>query len=110
MRSRRIPLFVASLVAALLTTGAVAVPGAAAPVAPVAPAAVADCSAPAWSSTAVYVGGNLVTHAGASWRAKWWTQGETPGTTGEWGCGSGSARAAAARPTRRTRPAPRTSR
>lgn len=79
MRSRRAPLLIAALVAALLTTGAAAVSG------PAAYAAVADCSAPAWSSSAVYVGGNVVTHAGASWRAKWWTQGETPGTTGEWG-------------------------
>jgi len=46
---------------------------------------VASCSAAAWSGSAVYVGGNQVTHAGAAWRAKWWTQGETPGTTGEWG-------------------------
>jgi predicted chitinase len=53
--------------------------------APAAQAAVASCSAAAWSSGAVYVGGNQVTHAGAAWRAKWWTQGETPGTTGEWG-------------------------
>ena len=50
-----------------------------------APAAVADCTASAWNSGAVYVGGSLVTHAGSSWRAKWWTQGETPGTTGQWG-------------------------
>ncbi|GGM32916.1 glycoside hydrolase family 19 protein [Promicromonospora citrea] len=85
MRARRTPLFVVSLVTALLTTGAVALPGAAAPAAPAATAAVADCAAAAWSSSAVYVGGNVVTHAGASWRAKWWTQGETPGTTGEWG-------------------------
>ncbi|MFI6425415.1 glycoside hydrolase family 19 protein [Promicromonospora sp. NPDC050880] len=88
MRSRRVPFFVTSLVAALLTAGAVAVPGAAAPVADApapAPAAVADCTAAAWSSSAVYVGGNLVTYGGAAWRAKWWTQGETPGTTGEWG-------------------------
>ncbi|MFI2362008.1 glycoside hydrolase family 19 protein [Promicromonospora sp. NPDC019610] len=86
MRARRVPLFVATLVAALLTTGVVAVPGSAATAgSSAAPAAVADCSAPAWSAGAVYVGGNLVTHAGASWRAKWWTQGETPGTTGEWG-------------------------
>ncbi|MFD7021130.1 glycoside hydrolase family 19 protein [Promicromonospora sukumoe] len=97
MRARRVPLFVATLVAALLTTGVVAVPGSAATAGgSAAPAAVADCSAPAWSAGAVYVGGNLVTHGGASWRAKWWTQGETPGTTGEWGvwervatCGGG---------------------
>ena len=79
MRSRRAPLLIAALVAALLTTGAAAV------TVPAAQAVVANCSAPAWSSGAVYVGGNLVTHGGAAWRAKWWTQGETPGTTGEWG-------------------------
>ncbi len=79
MRSRRAPFLIAALVAALLTTGAAAVVG------PAAQAVVADCSASAWSSSSVYVGGNLVTHGGAAWRAKWWTQGETPGTTGEWG-------------------------
>jgi predicted chitinase len=66
-------------VTALLTTGAAAV------TVPAAQAAVASCSASAWSSSAVYVGGNQVTHAGAAWRAKWWTQGEAPGTTGQWG-------------------------
>ena len=79
MRSRRAPLLIAALLAALLTTGAAAV------TVPAAQAVVANCSASAWSSGAVYVGGNLVTHGGAAWRAKWWTQGETPGTTGEWG-------------------------
>ncbi|MFD2797561.1 glycoside hydrolase family 19 protein [Promicromonospora vindobonensis] len=79
MRSRRAPLLIAALVAALLTTGAAAV------TVPAAHAAVADCGSPAWSSSGVYVGGNQVTHAGVAWRAKWWTQGETPGTTGEWG-------------------------
>ncbi|MEU6860192.1 glycosyl hydrolase family 18 protein [Glycomyces sp. NPDC046736] len=50
----------------------------------------------AWSSTAVYVGGDQVSHQGVEYRAKWWTTGETPGTTGEWGvweskgaCGDG---------------------
>lgn len=53
------------------------------------------CAAP-WSSTAVYTGGDVVSHDGYNWTAQWWTQGETPGTTGEWGvwrdqvaCGSG---------------------
>ncbi|WP_026924529.1 lytic polysaccharide monooxygenase [Glycomyces arizonensis] len=44
-----------------------------------------DCTAAAWSSSAVYNGGDTVTHNGAEWRAKWWTQGEEPGTTGDWG-------------------------
>lgn len=38
-----------------------------------------------WSATATYVGGDLVSHNGKSWRAEWWTQGDEPGTTGEWG-------------------------
>ncbi|HDV5393764.1 TPA: hypothetical protein RI724_002515, partial [Vibrio cholerae] len=29
--------------------------------------------------------GAVVTHQGKSWTAQWWTQGEEPGTTGEWG-------------------------
>ena len=43
------------------------------------------CSAPAWDASAVYTGGDVVSHNGHEWRAKWWTQGEEPGTTGEWG-------------------------
>lgn len=96
MRSRRAPLLITALVTALLTTGAAVTVPAAAVTAPAGPTAVADCGAPAWSSSAVYVGGSQVTHAGIAWRAKWWTQGETPGTTGEWGvwervgtCGGG---------------------
>ncbi|WP_159940558.1 MULTISPECIES: glycosyl hydrolase family 18 protein [unclassified Nocardiopsis] len=44
-----------------------------------------DCSAPAWSSGTVYTGGDVVSHRGSEYRAQWWTQGEEPGTTGEWG-------------------------
>jgi chitodextrinase len=43
------------------------------------------CTATAWSSTAVYVGGDTVSYGGHAWKAKWWTTGETPGTTGQWG-------------------------
>lgn len=42
------------------------------------------CAAP-WSSSAVYTGGDVVSYNGHNWTAQWWTQGETPGTTGEWG-------------------------
>jgi predicted carbohydrate-binding protein with CBM5 and CBM33 domain len=42
------------------------------------------CGSP-WSASAVYTAGNTVAHRGGSWRAEWWTQGEEPGTTGEWG-------------------------
>lgn len=40
---------------------------------------------PAWSASAVYNGGANVSHRGRAWTARWWTQGEEPGTTGEWG-------------------------
>lgn len=39
---------------------------------------------PAWESTKVYVNGDKVTHNGAIWRAKWWTQGEEPGVANVW--------------------------
>lgn len=38
-----------------------------------------------WLADKVYVQGDIVTFAGRSWTAQWWTQGEQPGTTGEWG-------------------------
>ncbi|MEZ7003587.1 lytic polysaccharide monooxygenase [Streptomyces sp. SCSIO 75703] len=44
-----------------------------------------DCTVTAWSSSRVYNGGDTVSHKGRNWRAKWWVQGEEPGTTGEWG-------------------------
>jgi chitinase len=43
-----------------------------------------SCSAPAWSSAAVYTGGALVSYGGHTWKAKWWTQGETPGSADVW--------------------------
>lgn len=43
------------------------------------------CTQPAWAAASVYTAGNEVSHAGRAWRAKWWTQGEQPGSTGEWG-------------------------
>lgn len=44
-----------------------------------------SCTAPAWDRAKVYNGGNEVSHRGKRWQAKWWTQGDEPGTTGEWG-------------------------
>ncbi|QFZ22495.1 chitinase [Saccharothrix syringae] len=44
-----------------------------------------NCTAPAWDRAKAYGGGNEVSHRGKRWQAKWWTQGEEPGTTGEWG-------------------------
>ncbi|MBB5955833.1 chitinase [Saccharothrix tamanrassetensis] len=43
------------------------------------------CAVAAWDATKVYNGGNQVSHKGKKWQAKWWTQGQEPGTTGEWG-------------------------
>ncbi|MBW4720022.1 chitinase C-terminal domain-containing protein [Saccharothrix obliqua] len=43
------------------------------------------CAVAAWESGKVYNGGNQVSHKGNKWQAKWWTQGDEPGTTGEWG-------------------------
>ncbi|MFE3760497.1 glycoside hydrolase family 19 protein [Streptomyces sp. NPDC059104] len=63
---------------------------------PASPAAAAPACASAWTSSAVYTGGTSASYNGHNWQAKWWTQGETPGTTGQWGvwsdqgsCGGG---------------------
>ncbi|GGT27981.1 glycosyl hydrolase family 18 protein [Streptomyces purpureus] len=42
-------------------------------------------SLPAYVAGTVYTQGNEVSHNGRKWKAKWWTQNEAPGTTGEWG-------------------------
>ena len=44
-----------------------------------------SCTTASWSSSQIYTGGNTVSWEGHNWKAKWWTQGEEPGTTGEWG-------------------------
>ncbi|KZX67802.1 hypothetical protein A3712_16005 [Vibrio sp. HI00D65] len=43
-----------------------------------------NCAA-AWDTNTVYVEGDQVSHDGATWVAGWYTRGEEPGTTGEWG-------------------------
>jgi chitinase len=43
-----------------------------------------SCSAPAWNASTAYVGGSTVSHNGHTWRAAWWTQGETPGQANVW--------------------------
>nr|BFE81650.1 hypothetical protein GCM10020093_042510 [Planobispora longispora] len=43
------------------------------------------CADPAWEAGKVYTGGNKVSHKDRTWEAKWWTQNNEPGTTGEWG-------------------------
>ncbi|WP_433349682.1 chitinase C-terminal domain-containing protein [Micromonospora sp. CA-111912] len=43
------------------------------------------CSAPTWNPTTVYTGGQQVSHEGNRYRAKWWTQGDNPANSGQWG-------------------------
>ncbi|PFG43159.1 chitinase [Isoptericola jiangsuensis] len=42
-------------------------------------------AAAAWSASKVYVGGNRVSHQGRLYEAKWWTTGENPTQSGQWG-------------------------
>ncbi|GHF37804.1 chitinase [Streptomyces griseosporeus] len=44
-----------------------------------------QCTDAPWVKDKVYTGGQRVSHKGHAWKAKWWTTGEEPGTTGEWG-------------------------
>ncbi|MEU7318134.1 glycosyl hydrolase family 18 protein [Streptomyces sp. NPDC007083] len=41
-----------------------------------------ECSGDAWAAATVYHGGDVVAHGGHTWKAKWWTQGDEPGTSG----------------------------
>ncbi|WP_412538243.1 glycosyl hydrolase family 18 protein [Longispora sp. K20-0274] len=43
-----------------------------------------QCTAAAWNSASVYNGGALVSYANRTWKAAWWTQGETPGVAAVW--------------------------
>ncbi|WP_374201533.1 chitinase C-terminal domain-containing protein [Actinocorallia sp. API 0066] len=43
-----------------------------------------DCE-PTWSATTTYTGGDRVSRNGRNYTAQWWTLGEEPGTTGQWG-------------------------
>ncbi|MCW2504856.1 MAG: hypothetical protein JWO79_3140 [Actinomycetia bacterium] len=42
------------------------------------------CTAEAWNVSKAYTGGTLVSYNGHTWKAQWWTQGETPGSAGVW--------------------------
>ncbi|WP_436936254.1 carbohydrate-binding protein [Halovenus marina] len=39
----------------------------------------------AWDSGATYTGGDRAVYNGAVWEASWWTQGDEPGSSGQWG-------------------------
>jgi len=43
------------------------------------------CSDPAWTASGVYTGGQRVVYNGVIYEAKWWTQGDRPDQSGEWG-------------------------
>ena len=67
----------------LATIAALAAGVAAVDIAGSASAAVA--CAPAWSATAIYVGGNVASQNSHNYSAKWWTQNESPAThSGQW--------------------------
>ncbi|MCO7274728.1 MULTISPECIES: lytic polysaccharide monooxygenase [Cellulosimicrobium] len=44
-----------------------------------------ECTAPAWAAGSVYLGGATVSHDGRTYQAKWWTTGENPAQSGQWG-------------------------
>lgn len=44
-----------------------------------------ESAIPVWDPETAYHGGDLVRWNGKIWKAQWWTLGEEPGTTGEWG-------------------------
>ncbi|HEY3478091.1 MAG TPA: glycoside hydrolase family 19 protein, partial [Streptomyces sp.] len=56
-------------------------------------ASAATCTT-AWNSSSVYTGGMTASYNSHNWSAKWWTQGETPGSADVWAdqgaCGGGS--------------------
>ncbi|UXY17288.1 glycosyl hydrolase family 18 protein [Chitiniphilus purpureus] len=53
--------------------------------APATPTPAPSACHPAWSSGGVYTGGTRVTHNGVNYEAKWWTQGDNPAQSGDWG-------------------------
>lgn len=85
MKTRTNRALVASCLAGLLAATAMVVVQPAATARNLTQSVQAECTDPAWSASAVYVGGDQVSHDNRAWRAKWWTQGEEPGTTGESG-------------------------
>jgi chitinase len=63
-------------------TFAGATPPATPPTEPTPPAGT-ECK-PAWDPATAYTGGSEVSYGGHNWKAKWWTQNETPGAS-PWG-------------------------
>jgi chitinase len=74
----------ATLVSAALLVSAISPSSALAGGAQLSAAAV-TCTGAAWSATATYVGGNVVSYANHTWTAKWWSYGDVPGgAAGVW--------------------------
>jgi chitinase len=71
--------------AALLTAVCVALTGATVAILPMATSNAAVACAAAWSSSTIYVKDNVVSYSGKNYTAQWWTQGEVPTNSGEWG-------------------------
>ena len=44
-----------------------------------------QCNSSAWSATAIYQYGDTVAHNGNQWVARWYAEGQEPGTTGDFG-------------------------
>ena len=64
---------------------AVTLAAAAVAILPMATSNAAVACAPAWSASQVYVGGNTASQNSHNYRAKWWTQNESPAThSGQW--------------------------
>ena len=70
---------------ALLASIGVVIAGAAAAIIPMTSSNAAEACAASWNSSAVYVGGNVASQNGHNYRAKWWSQNESPAThSGQW--------------------------
>ncbi|WBC16645.1 glycosyl hydrolase family 18 protein [Micromonospora sp. WMMA1998] len=69
----------------ILSLAAVTVTATAIAIAPMTTSSAAAACYPAWSSSAVYVGGGQASYQGVNYQAKWWTQNENPAThSGQW--------------------------
>lgn len=55
--------------------------------------------APDWVAGTVYTGGKSASYAGRNYTAKWWTQGEIPSASGQWGVWADAGACGVAAPT-----------
>jgi chitinase len=71
--------------AAFLTAVCVALTGATAAILPMTTSSAAAACSPAWSSSTIYNKDDNASYQGKNYTAKWWTQGEIPTNSGQWG-------------------------